>query len=42
MKQGRDLNRYAAADVYMDRKYDEIQMACNINQWDLYKTNYIS
>ncbi len=37
MKQGRwDLNSYAVADVYTDKKYDEIQIACNVNKWELY------
>lgn len=37
MKQGRgDLNSYAVADFFTDKKDDEIQRACNENQWELY------
>ncbi len=36
--QSKNMQFCEVNDIYMSKQYDEILIACNVNQWDLYNS----
>ncbi len=39
-KVNKNMQFGAVADIFMAKMQDEILMACNVNQWDLYNSGF--